>query len=168
MRLILIAFIFCTVGCSSRSSGYDQLEQLQNVFGTANWRVVKGTDTSYIFFSPQVDKSIKTYQFNLLKGDSVHTKTGSIKLVNGKVEWSFFNRVWMLDHIGNNEMTWKDANQLKYILTRENDSSMQIKTPDGEWQFKRTLPLSTFLVRAKYDYEQGSKLADSGEVKPRK
>jgi len=48
------------------------------------------------------------------------------------------------------------------------DSSLQLRSSDGELMFKRTLPLGTFLVRAKYDYEHGTKLLDSAEIPPKK
>jgi len=168
MRIILIAFIFFIVGCNNLTGSNNQLEQLQNFFGTANWQVIKGTDTSYIFFSQQVDNSFKTYQYNLFRGDTVNAEMGKLKANDGKIEWKFFNKTLILDDIKDNEANWKDNLKANYVLTKWSDSSLLMKTPNGDLRFKRTLPLSTFLVRAKYDYEQGSKLTGSDEVRPRK
>lgn len=168
MRFFLIVFIFCISSCNDREEKSNQLEQLQNIFGTANWQVVKGTDTSFIFFSPQGDNSFKTYQYNLFKGDSSKTKIRSIKADNGKVEWVFFDKTLVLDKLKDNETSWKDSSSTSYVLIKQNDSLLRMQTASGEFLFKRTLPLSTFLVRAKYDYEHGSKLIDSNEVKPHK
>jgi hypothetical protein len=169
MRIILIVFVLFIFSCNSKQERSVQLEQLQNIFGTANWQVIKGTDTSYIFFSGRDDNSFKTYQYNLFKGDSSNTEIGSVQLNNeGKVEWSLFNKRLVLYDIKNNETNWKDGADTIYVLTKQNDSLLMMQTPQGNLQFKKTLPLSTFLVRGKYDYEHGSNLADSAEVKPRK
>jgi len=168
MRFILIVLIFFVVGCNNHQDSNNQLELLQNIFPTSNWQVTRGSDTSFVFFSPQADNNFKTYEYNLFKGDSANTEMGSIRANNGKVEWDIFNKAIVLDDIKNKESSWKDSTGANYILTRQSDSVMQMKTPNGDIQFKKTLPLSTFLVRAKYDYEHGSKLLDSGEIKPRK
>lgn len=168
MRIILIAFILFSAGCNDRTESNRPLTQLQSVFTTANWQVVQGTDTSYIFFSPQMDNSFKTYQYSIYKGDSVNTTMGSIKEVNEKIEWDFFDNTLVLDNVRENETSWKDSTGANYILTRDNDSSLLLQTPYADLQFKKTLPLSTFLVRAKYDYAHRSNFVDSAEVKPRK
>jgi hypothetical protein len=161
MRIILIVILFI-FSCNSKQERSAQLEQLQNVFGTANWQVIKGIDTSYIFFSPQADNSFKTYHYNLFRGDSINTEMGSIKQNgNEEVEWVFFNKTLMLYNINDNEMGWKDKSNKIYVLAKQNDSLLLMQIPNGELQFKKALPLSTFLVRAKYDYEHGSKLKDS-------
>jgi hypothetical protein len=167
MRVILIAFVFFVAGCKNHQNNSNGLEQLQNIFGTANWQVVSGTDTSYVFFSLQAN-NFKVYQYNLFEGDSANTEMGSIIESDGEVQWKFLNKTLVLDNVRENETTWKDSIKGIYFLTRKTDSLMQMKTPNGNLQFKKTLPLSTFLVRAKYDYEHESKLTDSSEIKPKK
>jgi len=168
MRIILIVFILSIIGCNNHDESLNQLKQLQSFFGTANWQVAKGTDTSYIFFSPQVDNSFKTYQYNLFRGDSANAEIGGIITNGERIEWRFFNRTLVLNGIKDNEAKWKDSTNANYVLTRQSDSLLLMKTSNDELQFAKTLPLSTFLVRAKYDFEHGSKLIDSGEIKSRK
>jgi len=169
MRIILIVFILFIFSCNTEREKSVELEQLQNIFGTSNWQVIKAADTSYIFFSGRDDNSFKTYQYNLFRGDSVKTENGSVQLNNdGKVQWVLFNKTLVLYDSKNNETNWKDGADTIYVLTKYNDSLLLMQTPRGNLQFKKTLPLSTFLVRVKYDYKHGSKLADSSEVKSRK
>jgi hypothetical protein len=166
MRSFFIAFAFFCFSCNNTASNSNQLPRLQQFFGTANWEVSNGQDTSYVFFSPQTDNSFKTYEYNLSKGDSVHTEMGAIGSKDEKVHWNFFNRVLVLETINDNEARWKDSTGKDYILIKQNDSLLYLRTPDTDLRFAKTLPLSTFLVRAKYDYEHGSNLRDSSEVKP--
>lgn len=167
MRLFFFVTILFIVGCNNQQEANIGTAQLQNTFGTANWQVIKATDTSYIFFSPQTNGNFQTYEYTLFKGDSANTQIGSIIKNAGRVEWNFFNKTLVLDNIKDTIINWKDSTNTNYILTKQNDSVMLMKTPNDDLQFKKTLPLSTFLVRAKYDYEHGSKLIDSSEIKPR-
>jgi hypothetical protein len=147
----------------------EELKKLSAIITTANWRVNGDTDTSYIYFSQQADYTCKTYQFKLIKGDSSVIKQGSISISGDSVIWNWYNKSLVLENIIDNKVNWKEKKSGEnYLLENKNDSLLQMNLEDRQLMFKRTLPLSTFLVRAKYDYEHGSNLLDSAEVKPRK
>ena len=131
--------------------------------------MIDGTDTSYIYFSRQTDNSYKITQFKLLKGDSSITDQSNISISGNSVTWHRDKKLLVLETVNNNKSTWKqdDANE-NFLLSKLNDSTLLIDLPSKQLTLKKTLPLSSFLVRAKYDYEHGTKLLEAPELKPRR
>jgi len=162
--LLLLLFACNPIGKKNLAN---DLQILGETFTTANWRLIGSGDTSYIYFSQQVDNTYKTYEYKIVKGDSSGTKHNSISVSANSVTWDWNNKTLVLENINQNKASWKESRSKEnYLLEKLNDSTLQMNWPTGQLLFKKTLPLSTFLVRARYDFEHGTKLLDSAEVKP--
>lgn len=145
------------------------LQRLGSILPTANWRVINGADTSYIYFSRQFDNSYKAYEYKLVHGDSVVAWDGGIEISGDSVIWSWNHHLLFLLDANDTKASWRDGSSGEsYVLQKINDSSLQLRSSSMYLDLKKTLPLSTFLVRAKYDYEYGTRFADSAEIPPRK
>jgi len=141
----------------------EKFDKIENITGVANWRMIDDTDTSYIYFS-RIDDKINVYHFHIKQGDSVNTKLNSINSYNDSVYWNWNNKRWYLLSANDSVMEWADP-QLNenspYRITKADSSHISYQLPDGHFIIlTKTLPLSSFLVRTKYDYEHGTDLAN--------
>ncbi len=168
-NILFCFFIFYACNQAEKKNTVPDLQKLSSVLPTANWRVTDGTGTSYIYFSPQFDNTYKTYEYKLVHGDSSVTNRGSIQSSGNSVVWNWNNHSLWLEEITDSKASWKEKNSNEnYVLQKINDSFLQLRSSGHQWMLKKTLPLSTFLVRARYDYEQGTKFLDSTEIPPGK
>ena len=152
----------------AKNDAAENLQDLSGLLTTANWRVTGDSDTSYIYFSRQMDNAYRTYEYRIIKGDSSGTRQNSISISGDSVTWTWNNRLLVLENVKGNKAGWKEnLSHENFSLEKVSDSILQMKGPNVRLLFKKTLPLSTFLVRARYDYEHGTKFSDSAEVKPR-
>jgi hypothetical protein len=171
MKRVFIFLLTALVACNAPviRNVNDQLQQLGTLLPTANWKVINGTDTSYIYFSRQADNSYETYEYHLVRGDSAITNQGKIQIIANAVIWNWENHPLVLEDLSDSLTTWKEkSSNEKYELQKPDHSSLVLTSNEKKWVFKKTLPLSTFLVRAKFDYEHGTKFLDSIEVAPRR
>jgi len=153
----LFVLLLLTACNEAKKNSLEDLQQLNNILTTANWQVNDGTDTSYIYFSQQTDYTYRTYQFKLVKGDSSIISKGNISASGDSVIWNWYNKTLSLENVTGNKANWKEnISGENYLLEKMNDSLLQLNIPGKQLIFKRTLPLSTFLVRAKYDYVHGT------------
>jgi len=154
-----------------RRAPKDKFDAIDGITGIANWRVVDGTDTSYLYFSRMGDALIHVYHFSISKGDSVNTQMFNIVNRGDSVVWAWGNKGYLLSSIDSNTARWEDLRNRKdvIILKKADRLHMSFLFPDGhEATMQQTLPLSTFLVRRKYDYLHGTSYTDSALIKPRK
>jgi hypothetical protein len=150
-----------------KKNAINDLQKIRSLLPTANWRIIDGADTSYIYFSDQFDSIYKTYEYKLVRGDSSVVYEGSIEAYSDSVVWDWNNHSLRLEEAADSKLNWKEkTSDEKYVLQKINDSSLQLSSPEKQWRLKRILPLTTFLVRARYDYEHGTKCLDSVEVPP--
>ena len=165
--LLLVVLSACNI--SQKDAQQEKLQKLVSMLPIANWRITGENDTSYIYFSRQVDNTYKTYEYKLVRGDSIVTLNGAIRASGDSVVWNWNNHLLELAEISDSISNWKErsVNEI-YTLQKINDSSLELKSSGRNWLLTRTLPLSTFLVRAKFDYEHGTKLSDSAEIPPKK
>jgi hypothetical protein len=171
MKQIFFLLLLIPTACNlpGKKSNEKELKKLNELLPVANWQMIAGSDTSYIYFSPQENREYKTYEFKLPGGDSELTRLGSIYTSGDDVVWDFLNKQYVLKKITNNKIDWKRKDSTaNLVLEKLNDSTLLINLPGKQFMLKKTLPLSTFLVRAKYDYLHGTRFRDSAEVKPRK
>jgi hypothetical protein len=166
---ILFCFVLlCACNQPERKNVAGDLQKLGSLLPTGNWLITSGTDTSYIYFSQQVDNTYKMYEYKLVHGDSLITSQGNILASADSVVWSWNQHHLWLQEISDSKANWKDKRtNASYVLQKINDSSLQLRSSSSQLTLTKTLPLSTFLVRAKYDYEHGTKFLDSTEVPPR-
>ncbi len=168
-NILFCFFIFCACNQAGKKNAFLGLQKLGSVLPTANWQITDGADTSYIYFSQQFDNTYKTNEYKLVHGDSSITNHGSIQSSGDSVVWNWNNHFLWLEEITGSKANWKEkSSNENYVLQKINDSSLQLRSPRRQWMLNKTLPLGTFLVRARYDYEHGTKFLDSAEVPPGK
>ncbi|HEV8284056.1 MAG TPA: hypothetical protein VGQ09_07085 [Chitinophagaceae bacterium] len=166
--LISILILYACNHVEKKSAAAD-LQKLSSILTTTNWRITGGSDTSYIYFSQQADNTYTIYEYKLVHGDSSITWQGSISALGDSVVWNWDNHLLKLEQIFDIKANWKEkSTNENYVLQKINDSSLQLSSSTRQLMLKKTLPLSTFLVRAKYDYEHGTQFLDSVEVLPKR
>lgn len=71
--------------------------------------------------------------------------------------------------VENNIAQWSDKpdQNATHTLIKRNDSTLVLGSINDTIYFNKTLPISTFLVRARYDFQHSSKWTDSAEIKRR-
>lgn len=171
MKYFLVAFAYLIISCNSGSNKTsEENTQANNFFQTGNWRVINDTDTSFMFFSKQVDSSFKIYEYRMINGDSVETQAHSITREGDNLKWTLFNKIVYLRNANDTLTEWstEPGENTSYILAKINDSVMHLQGDNKSIYFNRTLPISTFLVRAKYDFLHSTRWVDSLEIKRRK
>lgn len=174
MRFILFGLLSCLLVCCNshkkNSADYSSyFNAIDSITGTENWRWISGADTSYYYFSRIGDQKINVYRFNIQQGDSVNTQLTAIDVNDDVISWPINDKHWELVSARNGTMVWASPGAMDTLEFKRIDSSHLISSiTTGEVDtLKKTLPLSTFLVRAKYDYEHGTNYVDSALVPPK-
>jgi hypothetical protein len=164
--LLTLVFTACSQTEKSKTNSIpkDKFNQIDSIVGTNNWQVIEGHDTSYLYFSRIGDALINVYRYQINKGDSVNTHLNIITHQQDSVIWNRENEKLLLVKAGDNALQWVPLNApgSTYILQKTDSSHISFVFPDGHKTImKRTLPLSTFLVRKQYDYAHGTSYVDS-------
>lgn len=164
--LSTLIFIACnqTEKTTTNSIPKDKFNQIDSIVGTNNWQMVDGQDTSYLYFSRMGDALIHVYRYQINKGDTVNTHLNNITHQQDSVIWNWENEKLLLVASGDGAIQWTPVNapSSKYMLQKTDSSHISFVFPDGHKAImKRTLPLSTFLVRKQYDYAHGTSYVDS-------
>jgi hypothetical protein len=168
-RILFFLFVLSACNHPQKRDSDMAFRALRGLLPTANWQMTNSEDTSYVYFSSQFDESLKVYEYRLIRGDSVVTCEGNISISADSVLWSWNHHLLFLLDADEKKANWRDKGSGEnYVLEKINDSSLQFRSSSIFLNLKKTLPLSTFLVRSKYDYEHGTMLADSAEIPPRK
>lgn len=170
-KYVFVLLVVSACHHPGKKAGADQLQRLGSILpAVANWQVVDGTDTSYTYFSRQLDHTYNTIQYKLKNGDSSIFNDARIIVSGDSVLWNWNNWSLWLEEVKDREANWKNHHfGEKYTLRKINDSTWEMSQPGtSPIIFRRTLPMSVFLVRAKFDYEHHTSLADSAEIKPKK
>jgi len=137
-----------------------QYNSLEKVFDNQNWMVIRGKDTSYLYLSRLNNFLILAHNFNMKKGDSANLMIDSIKVAdNNKITWNHSNKNYILESATDYTNNWV-ADSSKIIFRKNDIGTLGFEiTGQEKLMLKKTLPLSTFLVRSFYDYQRGTKLA---------
>jgi hypothetical protein len=166
MKLSFLFLFFLLAACTPGRVTNVQAS-LTDFFEPLNWQVIHNRDTFYIFFSPINDSLVETYEYKIINGDSVNTQQNAIKYFDDTLKWQFNEYYYTISQIEKNKISLALNNEI-YYLNKISDSLMVVEGFDDSLYFKRTLPLSTFLVRKKYDFVNGTSGTDSAETEPRK
>jgi hypothetical protein len=168
--LLLVLFISCGEQEKKATNLKEQFDAIDKITGVDNWKLIDGADTSCLYFSRIAEQRINVYHFNIVKGDSANTQLNSIEAKNDSVFWNWTGKQWYLVSAKDSIMEWADktADNNHYTFKRKDKMHISYTLPGGHIvELSRTLPLATFLVRSKYDYEHGTSYIDSSEVPPR-
>jgi hypothetical protein len=146
----------------THKSTFDKLEQ---VFHAGNWRQVMDGDTSYFFFSREGDTHYKIYNYRIKNGDSTATDMAEIKPQDTSVIWHWRDMPAVLTAADARSNTWyvklPDGSEAPFTIELMDSTHLRWEFPQSVVTLTRTLPVSTFLVRSKYDYEHGTNTANA-------
>lgn len=171
MRVFFICFLIwvvaaCNEPVKKNSSPKEAFDKIEGVIGNDNWQLINGVDTSYIYFS-RIGNLINVYRYNVSKGDSVNTQMNNILHQSDSIIWNWDNEKLLLTGADSNTINWEAMNAAKdkYKLSKTDSIHMSFVLPNGQTAvMKKMLPLSTFLVRQKYDYTHGTSYTDSASL----
>ena len=167
---LTLIFAACNQTKKNNNIPKDKFDQIESIVGTSNWQMIDGPDTSYIYFSRIGNVYTNVYRYQISKGDSANTQMNNIIHQQDAVIWNWGNDKLLLVAVNNNTIQWEKmgAENAKYIMQKTDSLHMSFMFPDGHKAImKRTLPLSAFLIRQRYDYTHGTSYTDSAEVKAR-
>ena len=171
MKVFFICFLIlvvaaCNEPVKKNSSPKEDFDKIEGVIGNDNWQLIDGVDTSYIYFS-RIGNLINVYRYNISKGDSVNTRMNNIVHQSDSVIWNWDNEKLFLTGVDSNAINWEamNAGKDKYKIFKADSIYMSFVFPNGHTAvMKKMLPLSTFLVRKKYDYTHGTSYIDSSTI----
>ena len=169
--LLMSGFVSCRQPVKTASLPKAMFDSIENLTGTANWELIDGVDTSYIYFSRMGDTRFDVYHYRIDKGDSVNTRRCDIIYRQDSVIWSRENGPLLLAAATDSAIVWKGLQPPKeqYKLEKQDSSHLLFLSPGAHTSaMKRTLPLAMFLVRKRYDFLHATSYVDSAEVAPRK
>jgi hypothetical protein len=177
--LILYFLPVLFVACSDRSSHatsqemtqeppavkmtpVEKFDLLEKIFANSNWLVVDGKDSSYFYCSRLGKTNCKVYGYTIAGGDSTQTIVTEIKAAGDSIiaEWPQHPLASYLTMVDTVQALWKDKNDSVYIFRKVDDRGLQVKYPGkANLYIEKTITISSFLVRSKYDYKHGTRLA---------
>ena len=171
MKLIAFAVLMITV-VACNPSLKEKFDAIEKIVGNDNWRSTIPEDTVYWYFSRTGDYHFNVYLYQMKNGDSTGTTFTEIKTTpDNEVIWKGkgIEESFLLNAVYRNGVIWKSTQNENIHAWRKEDSSHitfsvnRIKA----LSLQKTLPLATFLARARFDYEHGTKYLDSPLVNPR-
>src|SRR5215212_6606554 len=114
----------------AKKEATENLQALSAILATANWRITGNGDTSYIYFSRQMDHTYRTYEYRVVKGDSSGTRQNAISISGDSVTWNWDNRLLVLKDVKENKTSWKeDPSHESFFFEKINDSTLQMNGP---------------------------------------
>ena len=143
------------------------LDSLEKMFDNDNWMSIDKKDTSYYYFSRTEPGSLKVFHYSMLHGDSVSTVLTVMKLSNAALTWQMEGRKLTLDSTRKNICKWIDLPG-KEAITFRKKSDKEIEVTSGGKQvmkLQKTVTLSSFLTRSRYDHIHNTRLAFNDSVK---
>ena len=181
--ILFFLIAFTIISCGDNSSNKEKpvekttapppvykMDMLEKIFNNDNWMKTEGSDTSYYYFS-RIPSEIQIHQYRIVKGDSMITNLSAIRFSNDSLVWRYNDSTWLfIAGITDETSEWDRINKdlpASFYLAFEKKDEKQIKVTVADnksFMLTRTLPLSTFLIRSRYDYLQGTNYAFSDTV----
>jgi hypothetical protein len=144
----------------TRVSYLNDYTAIERLFGNENWMQVEKKDTSFFYFSRLGDFQFNTYVYKIEKGDSAKVEHGKIFTENGKLGWVFRNESLYVNSATSARLTLTGKDSAQFVFVRQDTDHLKLTYPDHHAVvLTKTLPFSLFLVRSRYDYQHGTKLA---------
>ncbi len=136
---------------------------LESVFDNQNYLVVDGKDSSYWYFSRLNNRLIKTYYYKIQKGDSARVETGMMQSDSANsIVWEWKNNKLKLTGVGRGQASWTSVGSDSVVVSflKLDQDHIRLQSADSkELVLQKISPLSLFLVRSRYDYQHGTRLA---------
>lgn len=146
-----------------------KMDLLEKMFTNDNWMKVDGRDTSYYYFS-RIPSETRVHQYRMSKGDSVNTTISVIRFLSDSLVWQYNDTTHLfLSGITEKRAEWSrmdhDPPAFYMAFAKKDEKNINLVFPDKKQVLLiKTLPLSTFLVRSRYDFSHGTKFAFSDTV----
>ncbi|WP_298301753.1 hypothetical protein [Hydrotalea sp.] len=135
------------------------MDSIQHLFGNENWRIISGKDTTYRYFSRQNDLQIHVYQYNMNQGDSIQCSFQTIRYTPKGIFWQQSADTFQLIHATLNSNKWiHGADTMFFRLLYSGCIEHQFKGKNAT--MNRTINLTDFLIRSRYDFLHGTHYAD--------
>jgi|GEM_PF-920822 len=138
---------------------YNAIEQL---FGNENWLLADQKDSSYLYVSRLGDYSVNTYAYKMIKGDSAQVKHGRMERGNNTINWEFDGNPLAITGATSTRIVAaaRGGDSSAYEFIRLDANRIQVTCPDKQKKIlQKTLPLSLFLIRSRYDFAHGTRYA---------
>lgn len=178
-KLLLIWPVAIVLSCNESQQGktdkdpkkfvdnIKKMDLLEHLFTNDNWMMMEHTDTSYYYFSRN-NLRTKVYHFKMNKGDSVNTIISEMNVANDSLVWNLNDSTELfLSSIDKRKAEWKksakDAQAIPYMFyVKKDERNINVVKANGEnFHLVKTLPLSTFLIRSRYDFLHSTRIAFS-------
>ncbi len=166
--VISICFVSCKQGNKTKTEVKKEFnllpihlfDSLEHFFGNENWLLEKGQDSSFLLFSRQTGNIINIYQYRIINGDSVNQTFSDIHFSNDTVVWNGPAGMMYLDKEEDNKLYWgKIGESASIIFEKSADGLIQWQQNGETVTLKRTITMSDFLVRSRYDFLHGTHYA---------
>lgn len=139
-----------------KEKAYRKLDALEQLLGNENYLVVKGKDTSFLYFTRLGKSDFFTHSYRLAKGDSTQVSIDTLQINNtNQVQWNWNGKTLLLQECDNIKALWQDkfnANE-KVDFMKIGSGRFDLVINNKQLILNKTLPISLFLVRARYDYQ---------------
>ena len=144
-------------------AAYKNLDALEQLFGNENYLMVNGNDSSYVYFTRLGRNNFFTHSYKLIKGDSTKLSIDTIQVnKEGKVQWNWQGKKLILQECSNSKALWQndaEAGVDKVDFIKNNGRRLNLSINNKQIPLTKTLPISLFFVRTKYDYQHKTNLA---------
>ncbi len=147
-----------------------KMDMLEKIFDNDNWMKTAGKDTSYYYFS-RTPAEIQVHEYKIVKGDSTITNLSAIRFSNDSLVWWYNDSTSLfLAGITNERSEWnrinKDSPATFYVrFEKKDETHLDMAGADKKhFLLTKTIPLSTFLIRSRYDYLHGTNFAFSDTI----
>ncbi len=147
-----------------------KMDVLEKMFNNDNWMTADDNDTSYYYFS-RIPSEIQIQHYRMIKGDSVMTNLSAIRFSNDSLVWRYNDSTNLfLSGITEKGSEWTRTDKAlpgSFYMAFEQKNEKHITLSfAGKKQFTltKTLPLSTFLIRSRYDFLHGTRFAFSDTI----
>ncbi len=176
--LVVLSFLLCACGetDSPKSDGIVitqaqpvrdlklyRFDSLEHIFSNDNWLIVDGTDSCYIYFSRLGKGDFRTFYYKIFKGDSSNVSHSNFIMSSDTITWlsPIAGKRLHLEKTTNKEAIWCDSTCASYFrFKRISDKEIILTLPsDKKLVLKKTLALSLFLIRSRYDFDHGTHYA---------
>lgn len=146
----------------SNMSFLNDYKAMEAVFGNENWMMISNKDTSFLYFSRLGDMQFNTYAYKIVKGDSARVDHQNIVKDKNNLAWMFDRKKLIITSATSARVVGQaeGTDSARYEFTRMDADHLSITYPgQKKMVLQKTLPFGLFLVRSRYDYANGTKLA---------
>lgn len=138
-------------------AAYKNIDALEQLFGNENYLLVNEKDSNYLYFTRLGKNNFFTHSYKLHNGDSTQLSIDTIQVnQQGKVQWNWQGKKLTLQECSNTKALWQNdtaAGGDKVDFFKNTANQLSISFNNKQLPLTKTLPISLFLVRAKYDYQ---------------